>query len=133
MEDTIRLFRKQLFSAFEDWLKTNKSVITEKGYEKLLKLERDAWGDCDTALKIIGVAMWMFNMVSNFGVMAGLGPNNVNIQHIDRDLDEKSTKRILHLCAACLSLQYLPKEIATKPIPIISSKRFSLKLWTEQR
>ena len=133
MEDTIRLFRTQLFSAFRNWVDTNKQAIGEKWCSRLLKEGEKAASDCDTALKIIGVALWMFNMISQFGVLAGLGPNKVNLQHLDERIDEKSTKRILHLCAACLCLQYLPKEIATQPIPIISSKKFSLKLWTEQR
>jgi hypothetical protein len=48
-------------------------------------------------------------------------------------LDEKSTKRLLLLIQACLSLQYLPRELAEKEFPIISGKHFSLKLFVQER
>ena len=133
MEDTIRLFRKQLFEAFWDWVETNKEAIGEKWYDSLKKRGKDAEADCDTAIKILGTSMWMFNMIASCGISAGIGPNNVNLQHIDERLDEKTSKRLLYLIASCMCLQYLPREVITQPIPIISSKKFSLKLWTEQR
>lgn len=133
MEDTIRLFRKQLFEAFWDWVETNKETIGEKWYAFFQKKGKDAEADCDTAIKIMATSMWMFNMISGCGILAGIGPNNVNLQHLDERLDEKTSKRLLYLIASCMCLQYLPREVATQPIPIISSKKFSLKLWTEQR
>ena len=132
VEATIRLFRKQLFVAFWDWVETNKEAIGEKWYASLKKRGKDA-ENCDTAIKILATSMWMFNMIAGCGVLAGIGPNNVNLQHLDERLDEKTSKRLLYLIASCMCLQYLPREIATQPIPIISSKKFSLKLWTEQR
>ena len=65
-------------------------------------------------------------------VWVGIGPNRVGeIQRLAEGIDEASTKRLLHMIAACLSLQYLPRELATKEMPIISGKHFSLKLFTE--
>jgi len=136
LEDAIRLFRKSLFHAYYDWTEKNKDAIGEKWYTWFLKNGKKAEGECDTPIKIMGTALWIFNMISGLGVMAGVGPPNspnpVNIHHIDERLDEKSTKRLLYLISSCLSLQYLPKEIATKPIRIISPKKFSLSLWVEQ-
>lgn len=132
MEDVIRLFRKQLFSSFYDWVETNKEAIGEKWHKQLSEKGKEAEDECDTAIKIMGTSLWMFNSIVNCGVLAGVGPTNVSVHEIAPGLDEKSTKRLLHLIAACMNLQYLPKEIATKPMPIISGKKFSLKLFTQQ-
>jgi len=132
MEDTIRLFRNQLFETFWEWVETNKEAIGEKWYAFFQKKGKDAEAECDTALKIMATSLWMFNMISNCGIMAGIGPNNVSIHQLDEHLDEKTSKRLLYIISSCMCLQYLPKEVVMQPIPIISSKRFSLKLWTEQ-
>jgi len=132
LEDVIRLFRKQLFSAFYDWVEANKEVIGEKWYKQLSEKGKEAEDECDTAIKVMGDALWIFNMAANCGVLAGLGPDKVNIHEIRDGLDEQSTKRLLLMIQACMNLQYLPKEIATQPIPIISGRHFSLKLYTQQ-
>jgi hypothetical protein len=132
MEDMIRLFRKQLFEAFWSWVETNKEAIGEKWYSFFQKKGNDAEAECDTAIKIMGTGLWMFNMIVQFGVLAGMGPKMVNIQEINPKLDEKSTKRLLLLIQACMNLQFLPPSISDKEIPVITSKKFSLKLWTEQ-
>lgn len=131
LEKTIRMFKKQLFEAYFDWLKKNRETTGERWYKKLKEQGLEA-KDCNSAVKIIGVALWMFNMTSNFGVLAGIGPNDVKLHEIHEKLDERSTKRLLTLVAACLSLQYLPPPIGKEEIPVISPKRFSLKLWVEQ-
>jgi len=129
MEDAIRLFRKSLFLAFYGWLEANKAVIGE-WYIRLFNEAKKS--DSNTAIKIVGTALWMFSMIANFGVLAGIGPNSVNLQHLDERLDKKSTMRLLHLIASSMSLQYLPREIATKEIPVITAKKFSLKLWVSE-
>jgi len=130
MEDIIRLFRQSLLAAFDNWLEKNREAIGDKWYHRLEQQMKEA--DCDTAIKIMGTALWMFNMIAGFGVLAGIGPDKVSIHEIDKRLDEQSTKRLLLLIQSCMNLQYLPKEIATQPIPVITAKKFSLKLWTEQ-
>jgi len=125
------MFRQTLLDAFRDWLEKNKEAIG-KWYDQLLKRMEDA-SDCDTAIKIMATAMWMFNMVADLGVLAGIGPDSVNIVEIREGLDKQSTVRLLHLIKACMNLQYLPRDVATKPIPIISAKQFSLKLFSEQQ
>lgn len=129
MEDTIRLFRETLLAAFEDWLEKNREAIGD-WYEKL---QKETWRECATPIEIMATGIWMFMMVCNLGVLAGLGPDKVHIHEIDKRLDEQSTKRLLLIIQACTNLQYLPKEIANQPIPIISPKKFSLKLFTEQQ
>jgi hypothetical protein len=132
LEDVIRLFRKQLFSAFYDWVETNKEVIGEKWYKQLSEKGKEAEDECDTAIKVMGDALWIFNMAANCGVSAGLGPDKVNIQEIREGLDEQSTKRLLLVISSCMNLQHLPRQFADQPISIISAKRFSLKEFIKQ-
>jgi len=128
MEEIISLFRKSLLEAFSNWLEKNKEAIG-KWYENL---QKQSWRDCATPIEIMATSMWMFNMVADLGVLAGIGPDKVNIVEIRQGLDEQSTKRLLLMIQSCMNLQYLPKDIATKPIPIISDKRFSLKEYIKQ-
>jgi len=132
MEDIIKMFRESLLSALRNWIETNREAIGEKWYNWFLNKMGDA-SDCDTAIKIMATAMWTFNMIADMGVLAGIGPDGVSIHEIREGLDEQSTRRLLMIISSCMNLQYLPKDIATKPIPIISPKKFSLKLFTEQQ
>jgi len=127
-EEIIGLFRRQLLDAFSDWLEKNREAIG-KWYESL---QKQTWRECATPIEIMGTAMWMFNSVADLGVLAGIGPNQVNIVEIREGLDKQSTVRLLHLIKACMNLQYLPREIGNKSIPITSAKQFSLKLFTQQ-
>jgi len=131
MEDIIKLFRQSLLAAFDNWLEKNKEAIGEKWYDWFLK-KRGEVADCDTAVKIMGTSMWMFNMVADCGVLAGIGPDMVNIREIREGLDEESTKRLLLVISNCMNLQYLPPDVINQPIPIISAKRFSLKAYIRQ-
>lgn len=129
----IRLFKKQLFSALWSWVEKNKSVTGKKWHTWFLKEGKKAEDCCNTALKIMADALWIFSMISAW-VWVGIGPNRVGeIQHLAEGIDEASTKRLLHMIASCLSLQYLPKELMKKEIPIISGKHFSLKLFVKSR
>ena len=133
MEDFTRMFRERLFLAFFDWLDTNKQAIGDKWYDDLYKKGKDGLADCNTIMKIMGGAMWMFNMIANLGVLAGVGPNHFDLQSLAPGLDETSSKRVLALIAVSLGLQGLPLEIANKEVPIISSKMFSVKLFMRER
>ena len=130
-----RLFRKQLFEAFFDWLEVNQKTIGEKWYVDLYNKGKDAEADCNTTFKVFSSSMWMFNMVSNLGVSAGLGihqEDNYFLQGLSEGIDEKSTRRLLMLMGSCLDLQKLPREILEKEYPIMSAKHFSLGLWVKE-
>jgi hypothetical protein len=126
------MFRERLFLAFFDWLDVNKEAIG-KWHDNLYRKGKDAEAECNTIMKIMGDAMWMFNMIANLGVLAGVGPNHFDLQVLAPGLDEKSSKRLLALIASSLCLQGLPLEIVNQEIPIISSKKFSLELFTRTR
>jgi hypothetical protein len=133
MEDFTRLFRERLFAAFYNWLEVNKDVIGEHWYIDLHNKAADYEATCNTIMKIMGGALWMFNMIVDRGVLAGVGPNHFDLQSLAPGLDDASSKRILGLIAASLGLQGLPLEILHKEVPIISSKKFSLELFTKTR
>jgi len=116
MEETIVMFKECLFQSFYDWLLRHREIIGDRHYGKLLDDLKKSWDLSDTAVKLIGIAMWIFNMIANLGVMAGLGPAKVNIVEIPQQYDEKLTRRVLLNCSSCLCLQYLPKEIGTQKI-----------------
>lgn len=131
LEGIVKLFRDRLFAAFYEWLDTNKSVIG-KWYDGLYKRAKDGENIADDAIGIMATAMWMFNMIADCGVLAGIGPDRVDLQVLAEGLDRQSTMRLLNLISACMNLQYLPRDIAKQKIPIISSKKFSLKLFTQR-
>jgi hypothetical protein len=134
MESLVRMFRESLFKAFYDWLEKNKVAIGEKWYVYAFNEAKRAEDLADNAIGVVGAAMWMFNTIANCGVMAGVGPDGYSLQYLENSkIDEASTKRLLQMIVACLNLQHMPIEEAKKQIPIISSKKFSLKLFVEDR
>jgi len=68
MEKVIRLFRTQLFRNYYDWVETNKEALGEKWHEQFIKKGKDAEDECDTAIKVMATAMWMFNMSYWLGI-----------------------------------------------------------------
>ncbi|HKZ93697.1 MAG TPA: hypothetical protein VJ249_03835 [Candidatus Bathyarchaeia archaeon] len=130
----IKHSRRMLLEAFSEWLETNKEAIGEKSYDSLNSTRRGGdWRDCDTIGGIMGTAMWLFNMVANLGVLAGMGPGNYQIHQIADDLDEKTTKRLLMAISTSLNLQYIPRDLVKDfKLPIITSKKFSLKAYVQE-
>lgn len=131
LEDFTRLFRERLFAAFFNWLEVNKNTINKR-YDNIYKEGRKAEAECNTLGQIMGYSLWMFNMIADCGVNAGIGLNGVNFQSVAEGIDEASSKRLLALLASSLGLQGLPREIIYKEIPIISSKKFSLQLFAKE-
>jgi len=134
LESMLRLFRKQLFSAFYKWLEKNKEYL-DKRYSQLYNKGKEAENAAQDAIGVFSMAMWMFNSIANCGVMCGIGPDGPVLYDysIPEGLDEKTTKRLLLVISACMNLQHLPREIAERKIPIISSEKFSLKLYLEKK
>ena len=131
----LRLFRNELFSAFYEWLEKNREYLG-KWHDQLYKQAKEsAENMSDDALGIFSTAMWIFASISNCGVMCGIGPDGpvFNDSWIAEGLDEKSTKRLLLMISACMNLQHLPPDLIRKKIPIISSKKFSLKLYLDEK
>ncbi|MEM2291701.1 MAG: hypothetical protein QXX41_00325 [Nitrososphaerota archaeon] len=134
MEDVVRYCRDKLFNDFYEWLEKNKDAVGERWYTFLFNEGKRAEDLADNAIGVVGACLWMFNMVTSCGVMAGLGPDKYDLQYLENSrIDEESTRKLLQTMVMCLNLQYLPVEEAKKPIPIISRSKFSLQLYTELR
>lgn len=108
----ISLFKTVLFDSFTEWLEHHKKVIGDTWYSQLTQKTKKAKAECNNALLIMSDAMWIFSMISNFGVHAGLGPAKVLSAEIPKQFDEKLTKRVLINCISCICLQYLPADLA---------------------
>jgi len=72
MEELIRLFRRELFSAFFEWLEVNKEYLG-KWYSDLYNKGKEAEADATNAINIMAASLWMFNMIANCGVLCGIG------------------------------------------------------------
>lgn len=107
MQHLINLFWERTSAAMKDWAEANKDVIGDRQLKHILKEIQNF--DGRTVPAVMGFALWCFNTVANYGVLAGLGLSKVNLVHIPDRIDKKSTMRLLHLCAACMTLQYLPQ------------------------
>jgi len=134
MESMIKIFRERLFSAFYEWLEKNREYLGKR-YGQLYNKGKEAENAAEDAIGVFSMAMWMFNAISNCGVMCGIGPDGPVLYDysIPEGLDEKTTKRLLLMISACMNLQHLPPEIAKRKIPIISSEKFSLKLYLDKK
>lgn len=126
------MFRERLFLAFFDWLDTNKKTIGDKWYADLYDKGKDAEASCNTIMSMMRISMWMFNVIADLGVLAGVRPNGFDLQHLKPGIDEKSSKRLLALLSSCLGLQSLPMDVMKQEVPIISYKRFSLALYVKK-
>jgi hypothetical protein len=126
----IKNIRRMLIEAFAEWLEANKETIGDKWYASLMKQD---WRGCDDISSIMGTAMWVFNMVANLGVLAGMGPGDYQIHQLADGLDEKNTKRLLVAISTSLNLQYIPRDLVKDfKLPIITSKKFSLKVYVQE-
>jgi hypothetical protein len=102
------MFLERVSVAMEDWAEANRGAIGDRWFRQIVRESKKYRGRDDPPIPtVIGFALWCFNTVSQFGVLAGIGPSKVNLQGIPPQLDERSTRRLLLLCASCLSLQYL--------------------------
>ena len=101
----IELVGRQLLNSFNDWLETNKNNFHPKLYNKLRKQLRKV--KIDNIASVIGTAMWMFQILGNVGVGAGVGPDGYVIQYINNNIDRKTTERLLVVISTALKLQYI--------------------------
>jgi len=105
----INLTHKALMDKFQIWVDHHKDVIGDKWYKRLNREIKKISKDTEITIpKVMGHSLWIFNIISNFGVLAGLGPSEVNYQGcLNPKINEKLTRILLELCASSLSLQYL--------------------------
>ena len=69
--------------------------------------------------RVMALSLWIFQLVAQMGVLAGIGPDGVSWcgdppgvpeAAIPEWMDRDSTVRLLTLCAYAMNVQYLPRE-----------------------
>jgi len=103
------MFRDTLFDAIEDFCREHEYML-ERWCRFIRKEIKKMKSQRATVPSVMGAALWFANRLADLGVLFGLAPNRPDIHEIPEDLNEQLVKRCLMLCAACLSLQYLPRH-----------------------
>ncbi|MEM4061119.1 MAG: hypothetical protein QXK11_11510 [Pyrobaculum sp.] len=89
------LMKKLLIEAAWEWLEKNRSAIGDKWYEKISKHLRRADSEITDKARLMGYALWLYNIVSNFAVESGISRRGVAIHSVPPIIDEKTTRRLL--------------------------------------
>ena len=85
---------------------------------RIRKLEKEELDGVDPP-RVMALSTWLFQLVGQMGVLAGIGPDGpkwcgdppgVPEAAIPEWMDRDSTVRLLTLCAYALNAQYLPRE-----------------------
>ncbi len=81
------------------WLETNKpalDAINKNWYKKIKRdLERTDWKDKHPCVIALATALWLFNMVTNLGVVAGVGVDFLKVHRIPESFDRATTLFLL--------------------------------------
>jgi len=97
--------REELSKKFLAWLDRNRERIGEKWYKKLLKNFRKA--NMDSEVRVLAVALWMFNMVCNLGAIGAIGVSfGYKIEKV-YNLDRETTEDLLKTISRCLGEMHL--------------------------
>ena len=110
LEALIRLFKKSLFDAIDEFCNRYECVgdkIIQRWIRGVRKEARKAKKEKMNIKALIGYALWFYNILAQVGVMAGIGPNRVNIQGIPEWMDARLVKKWLVICSSVFALQYL--------------------------
>jgi hypothetical protein len=95
---------------FRYWIDRNRNMIDPRWVRRL---ERElSKVHTDTVPGVVGAAMWMFNMISNMGVLATVGLDGYKVLNYS-GFDEESTNRLLISISAALHLQLIPPEMVS--------------------
>lgn len=105
----LSLFNDRLLSAFDEWIEYHREHIGGGWYSAFKKeLKKMRKNDVSGPADIVARALYIFNMISNLGVMAGITKDGVQLQCITNpNIDRKRTMRLLYLCSSCIALQHL--------------------------
>jgi hypothetical protein len=107
----IELIGQQLVNSFDNWLEVNKDKLNPKFYNKLKKELRKV--NISTVPGVVGVALWMLQILGEAGCYVGVGPYGYTLQRCE-NLDRISTEKVLLMISTALKLQYIPPEEGIK-------------------
>jgi len=112
----ISLFKQVLIEAVDNWLSNNKELIGEKIEKRIRRELRKFSKDRPTIPSICGFALWIFQMMGNLGVVAGVGVDGYTVFEAtwERGFDRRSTERLLLAISNTLKLMQIPYEFAKR-------------------
>ncbi|MEM4846460.1 MAG: hypothetical protein QW794_01715 [Thermosphaera sp.] len=102
MDAQLEVFKRLLIETAWSWLEANKSTIGEKWYEKISSHLRRADTEITDKIRLMGYALWLYNIVVNFSVLAYLSRRRYVIWRINENLDAKTTKQLIAVIHMCL-------------------------------
>ncbi|MEM4430673.1 MAG: hypothetical protein QXM08_05880 [Thermofilaceae archaeon] len=102
MDLQTEVMKRLLIDTAWDWLEKNKRAIGDKWYEKISKHLRRADSEITDKASLMGYALWLFNILGTFGVLAGMGPDGYTIKYINERLDKRSTRQLLTVIQMCV-------------------------------
>ncbi|MEM4958838.1 MAG: hypothetical protein QXX12_03070 [Nanopusillaceae archaeon] len=102
MDLQTEVMKKLLIDAAWQWLEANKNAIGDKWYEKISKHLRRADTEITDKIRLMGYALWLFNIVTNFSVVAYISRRRYTVWHINENLDQRTTKQLIAAIHMCL-------------------------------
>ena len=108
--ELVEMCRERLFNNFYEWIEKNRDTLDKKWVKFLYREGKKAEGTANTTVGVISVAMWMHNILANFGVLAVICTYDYVLKYISPQIDEHTTRRLLQSISSCMILQFLPRE-----------------------
>ena len=125
-----RLFYNQLLEVGEEFLEEHIRRLEERGQERgartlgrylreLRRIRKRAEGDDISPPKVMGLALWLFQILAQMGVLVGIGPDGPKWcgdppgepeAAIPEWMDKKLTIKLAMMCSSSLNVQFLPRE-----------------------
>ncbi|MEM4593238.1 MAG: hypothetical protein QW196_07550 [Sulfolobales archaeon] len=102
MDAQLEILKRLLIDTAWDWLEKNKHAIGDNWYEKISKYLRRADTEITDKVRLMGYALWLYNVVTNFAVLAYMSRRRYVIWRINENLDAKTTKQLIAVIHMCL-------------------------------
>ena len=97
---------QRLADAAEAFTRNNQAVLGDKWTKKLGHAVRELRRGSSLSIpQVLGTALWIFAILGNLGVQAGLGLEGPSVASIPEELDEETTVRLLEACSYALRCQ----------------------------
>jgi len=106
IRDLAEAIGEELANRLYEWLKIHREVIGEKWYKKIMSERRKFMRREKTVDTVIGFALWIQNILCNFGILAAISLDGIKIYYTNDGINQVATLQLLNACANTLVLQY---------------------------
>jgi len=107
VDKIVKAMEEHLVATIEKWVDANQHILSERRKKRILKELKSLKKERKEITNVMALALWIHNLISGFGVFAGLSPGKVSLHYINPNLDKDATIKLLQACANALTLQYL--------------------------